>query len=223
MLGLLDLLSTLGFACAGASIASRNRMALSGVLLSAILASTGGGTARDILLGSGTLFWIESPAYLLAALLSVPATLSMGRAVRVPATVRRAIVSAGTSVFILVGALAALDAGCGWSIALAMGILTGVGGGIIRQLVCERSLDADIRKNLCATAAAALSCVGLMILEASLPCSIVLAGSIHFLAARPDASGTGDGSGARVTRRGGQGVRGVDPADSRGEAPVPIG
>ena len=71
MLFVLDLISTLSFAFVGASIAVRLRMNFVAVFLSAMLPATGGGTVRELFLGSDTLFWIMTPSYLLAVLAAI--------------------------------------------------------------------------------------------------------------------------------------------------------
>lgn len=184
MLGLLDLLSTLCFAGIGASIALSSRMNVPVVCLSAMLASTGGGTIREILLGSGTLFWIETPGYLLAVLLSFPAVFLLKGVAPLPAWVVQAIFSLATSVFVLVGVLASLQAGCDWVTVLLMGVLTGTGGGIIRQLVCERRLPKDVHLDILSAAAAVSACAGLVSLGLGVFACVCVTGVVHFAVKR---------------------------------------
>lgn len=180
MLVLLDLLSTVCFAGAGASIALRARMKIFGVSLSAMLASTGGGTTREILLGSNSLFWIESPVYLLAVFLAIPLAFLLGKLTRFPKLFRQLLDSMGTSVFIMVGVLAAIEANCNWLVVLLMGAWTGIGGGIIRQVVFERKSAICTQMKIISVATTAFLCMVSVELGAGMFFSIALLGLVHF-------------------------------------------
>lgn len=138
MLFFLDLISTLTFAFVGASIAVRLRMNFVAVFLSAMLPATGGGTVREFFLGSDTLFWLVTPSYLLAVLVAVIVAVLVKSTKRLPKSVSQLLESLGTSVFILVGVLAASESGCSPVIVFLFGVITGIGGGIMRELLFDR-------------------------------------------------------------------------------------
>ena len=60
----IDLLGTCVFAFSGALTAGKNGMDLLGMLIIATVTSVGGGTVRDLMLNSGTVFWMKDPIYL---------------------------------------------------------------------------------------------------------------------------------------------------------------
>ncbi len=67
MITLLDLFGVAVFAISGALVAGRKQMDLFGVIVLAIVTGIGGGTLRDLLLGSTPVFWIHDPVYILVA------------------------------------------------------------------------------------------------------------------------------------------------------------
>jgi len=176
---LFDLLSTVCFAGAGASIALRKNSTFVGVFLSAMLASTGGGTAREVLLGSNTLFWLETPAYLLAVLSATQFAYILNNGNTLPKLFTKLAHSFATAVFIVVGVVAAIDASGNVLVCLSMGILTGIGGGFIRQVFFDReSLRFNLLNILSATCTALVSLI-LIPQNVNLLATIALLGFIH--------------------------------------------
>ena len=158
MLFILDLISTLSFAFLGASAAMRLRMNFAAVFLSAMLPATGGGTVREFLLGSDTLFWIMTPSYLLAVFAAILVAVFIRSKKQLPRIVNRLLESLGTCVFILVGVLAASESGCSPALVFLCGVITGIGGGIMRQLLFDRR--AVLKNPLKIALAALLSLMG---------------------------------------------------------------
>jgi len=64
--------------------------------------------------------------------------------------------SIGTSVFIMVGVLAALEVNGEWPIAFLSGMLTGIGGGILRDILFDRGALIQIPMKLVMAASTAL-------------------------------------------------------------------
>lgn len=180
MLLLFDLLSTVCFAGAGASIALKKNLAFRGVFLSAMLTSTAGGTVREVLLGSNTLFWLETPVYLIAVLIAIQFAYFSGNGRGLPQFASRLADSFATSVFIVIGVAAAIDANCSVLMCLLMGILTGIGGGIIRQAFFDReSLRFNLVNILSATFTALISLI-LIFQNVNLLGTIALLGFVRF-------------------------------------------
>ncbi|MBX2881477.1 MAG: TRIC cation channel family protein [Granulosicoccus sp.] len=138
---LLDLLSTHCFACFGALVALKARMKIWQVLVASMLTATGGGTVREIVLASELLFWLDNLAYLIAVGLALPLAMLLVKVPEIPPALGRATVSAGTTIFIVVGALAALHSGCELPGVVIAGLCTGIGGGVLRQCILERGFD----------------------------------------------------------------------------------
>ncbi|MFK7993969.1 MAG: trimeric intracellular cation channel family protein [Granulosicoccus sp.] len=148
MLLTLDLLATICFASSGASIALDKRLNGFGVFLSAVLTATGGGTVREALLHSDTLFWVENPGYPLAILGAIVLAVSQRKLPRLSKMFCLMLHSLSVTVFITVGVLAALESDCNPVFVLSLGVLTGIGGGIIRQMLFERCALVDNKMNI---------------------------------------------------------------------------
>ena len=131
----IDLLGIAVFAISGALAGGRKGLDLLGVTVIAVVTSIGGGTLRDLLLDRHPIFWIADPSYLWAALAGTAATLAYTRlwvATRGALLVADAL---GLAFFTIGGAQVTLQAGHSAFIALLMGTITGVAGGVIRDLL----------------------------------------------------------------------------------------
>ncbi|WP_336248817.1 trimeric intracellular cation channel family protein [Stomatohabitans albus] len=133
---LADLVGTIAFAMSGVMLASRLKMDMVGVVVLAFLPACGGGTVRDLLLGA-TPFWMEQPYYLYAVFF----TAMVGQFTVVhyheslPRWVLPTFDAIGLAVFTVAGIDKALLYGFGWEVSVTMGVLTGCGGGLLRDVV----------------------------------------------------------------------------------------
>ena len=179
MLLILDLLSTACFAGAAASMALRSKLSLVGVSLSAMIASTGGGTTREFILGSNTLFWLETPAFVLVVLTAILIAYLFQHKNRVTKILTKPADSFATATFIVVGVSAALNAQCNLLVCFLMGVLTGVGGGLIRQAVFDKASLRYNHINIFSAAYAALIGVILLTQNVNVVLVVVLLGFVH--------------------------------------------
>jgi uncharacterized membrane protein YeiH len=129
-------------------------MDLFGVVVIAVITAVGGGTVRDLLLDRRPIFWIEDPTYLLVCVLAAGATLAYARFLRPPRGSLLVADAFGLAVFTFIGALAAYEAGVPAPIVVLMGTVTGVAGGIMRDVLC-REVPLILRREIYATAAIA--------------------------------------------------------------------
>lgn len=132
---LLELLGVAVFAISGVLAAGRKSLDVLGVVVVAVVTAIGGGTLRDILLNRHPIFWIADPTYLWVILAATVITLGYVR--RWP-TSRRALLLAdalGLAFFTIGGVQIALQAGHSAPIALLMGTITGVAGGVVRDVL----------------------------------------------------------------------------------------
>lgn len=130
----LDLLGVFVFALSGAVLAVQQRLDAFGVLFLAGAAALGGGVLRDLLLDAPVAA-LEDGRYLLvppaaAALVFFfsPLVERLGPAVRL-------FDAAGLGLFVVAGTTKALDAGLGVVSSVVVGCLTGIGGGLARDLL----------------------------------------------------------------------------------------
>ena len=150
---LLDFIGTFVFAISGAVVAVRHRLDLFGVLLLSFAAATFGGIIRDVLLGAtppGSLVdWRYAAVSIAAGLLTFYRHAQVER-LQNPVQLFDAI---GLGLFAVVGASKALAVGLGPVGAVMMGVLTGVGGGIVRDVLVARIPNVLQRHELYAVAA----------------------------------------------------------------------
>lgn len=154
----LEYIGTVAFAISGAVAAGRKRMDLVGAVVLACMVAIGGGTVRDVILDE-PVFWIETPSFLVVGAVTGLAVALLARWHPPDRLGRFRIVQAsdaiGLAVFVVVGTGVAIDAGAPLLIAATMGVLTGVGGGIIRDMLANDVPDVLRNGQFYATAALA--------------------------------------------------------------------
>ena len=123
-------------AAAGVLEAGRKPFDLFGMVVVALAAALGGGSLRDLLLDR-TVFWIADQSYLIAATAAGLATFALVRVVRLPGKLFLLPDAIGLALFTVSGTQAALSLGAPWLVASLMGVITGVFGGIVRDVLCN--------------------------------------------------------------------------------------
>lgn len=160
---ILDIIGIIAFAASGALVAGRKDMDILGGLILAFVTGIGGGTLRDIILDA-PVFWLSQPFYLVACFTGF--LLVYVTRARFKATPKATINfwdAVGLGVFTIIGANKALMLGYGNDVALIMGLMTGVGGGMIRDILANEIPLVVSRQRLYATASIAGACVFLLI------------------------------------------------------------
>ncbi len=171
----LDLLGVAVFAISGALSAGRKGLDLLGVLVIAVVTAIGGGTLRDLLLDRHPIFWIADPTYLVV--ITVAALLTIVY-VRVRPAPRNSLLLAdafGLALFSILGAQVAEAARLPGIIVVLMGTITGVAGGVLRD-VLSAEVPLILRRDIYATAAIAGASIYLLVQEAGIgrPAAAVL-------------------------------------------------
>lgn len=143
----LDLVGTFVFAISGATAGVRHRLDLFGVLVLSFAAATSGGIARDVLIGAmppaALVNWHYLLVACLAGLVTFYRTADIER-LRNPVQVFDAV---GLALFAVTGALKALEFGLGPVSATLLGMLSGIGGGMARDMLVARTpvvLQSDL-------------------------------------------------------------------------------
>ncbi|MGG7606592.1 trimeric intracellular cation channel family protein [Massilia sp. BKSP1R2A-1] len=150
----LDLIGTFVFALSGAAAGVRRRLDLFGVLVLSFVAANSGGIVRDLLIGATPPAAISDWRYLavsLAAGLTIFFWHPTVQRLRTPVLVFDA---AGLALFCVAGAQKALVFGLEPEMAALLGMLTGIGGGVARDVLLSE-VPAVMRSDVYAVAALA--------------------------------------------------------------------
>jgi uncharacterized membrane protein YeiH len=158
LLLVLDLVGTFVFAISGAMAGVTRRLDLFGILVLSFVAGNVGGITRDVLIGSVPPAAISDWRYLAVSLLAGVITFysySVVDRLRSPVLVFDA---AGLALFVVSGAQKALAFGLNPVMAALLGMLTGVGGGMMRDLLLAE-IPTVLRTDLYAVAGLAVHVV----------------------------------------------------------------
>ena len=127
-----DVLAAVVFAVSGALVASRRGMDVMGFMWLAVITGVGGGTVRDLILDV-PVFWVQSPVYVSACLVTAVVMHFVAPLVESRYKTLLWFDAFGLALVTVAGAVKSLDAGAPALVAIAMGVVTGSLGGIIRD------------------------------------------------------------------------------------------
>jgi uncharacterized membrane protein YeiH len=122
-------------AITGALAARGKQVDLFGVLVLAMVTALGGGTVRDVMLGALPVFWTADQSYVLNAAATAIITFYLVRYHELPGAVLMVADAFVLALFTMVGTRKGLAYHVAPSIAVIMGVTTGVAGGILRDLL----------------------------------------------------------------------------------------
>ncbi len=150
----LDLIGTFVFALSGAMAGVRHRLDVFGVLVLSIAAGNAGGMTRDVLIGAVPPAAIADWRYIAVSLVAGLATFWAYRTVQRLQDALLIFDALGLAVFAVSGALKALAFGLNPLAAVLLGTLTGIGGGMLRDVLVQE-VPTVLRAELYAVAALA--------------------------------------------------------------------
>lgn len=139
LISAIEFAATIAFAVSGFMEAARKRMDVVGVFAVAFITAFGGGTVRDILLDRRPFFWVEHQAYvwLVFGLSLVAVPLLQARHQRITERAMLVPDALGLGLFSVTGVGLAHDMGMPMFVAALMGVITGVFGGVLRDVICN--------------------------------------------------------------------------------------
>ncbi|WP_024347927.1 trimeric intracellular cation channel family protein [Lacrimispora indolis] len=194
-----EAIGTIAFASSGAMVAIKKRLDLLGVIVLGVTTAVGGGMLRDIIIGNVPPALFKDPIYVLLAFITVMLLFIIvrqnqkilaGRSIETYEKVMNIFDAIGLGAFTVVGIDTAVLSGYGdyHFLIIFLGVITGVGGGILRDIMAGQT-PYVLRKHIyaCASIAGAviyatlMSCINGDIAMLTGACSVVL---IRLLATR---------------------------------------
>lgn len=141
LLKTIEILGIFAFAITGIIEARRKQMDIIGTYSVAMVTAFGGGTLRDVLINRYPLFWMENynyPVMILALAVISVFILRKSVSFSKPVLLSLGLLDAlGLGLFSAVGTSYALSSGVFWFNAVLIGVITGVFGGVMRDVICN--------------------------------------------------------------------------------------
>lgn len=135
---IIEILGTLAFAISGIRHAAAKHYDWFGGFVCGISVAIGGGTLRDVMLGV-TPFWMTSPLYIVCTLLAQTIVIVFSRSLKKLDNAWLAFDTLGLALFTIAGIQKTLSCGHPFWVAITMGCITGVAGGIIRDMLLNKT------------------------------------------------------------------------------------
>lgn len=164
-------------AMTAALAAGRRKMDWFGVCLLACVTALGGGTIRDIFLAHYPLFWVKNPYVLLLVCGAALLTIAIARVVHRLHWPFLLLDALGLVVFTIVGCNIGLEMGVHPLIVLVAGMVTGIFGGVLRDVLCN-DVPLVFRAELYASVSIVTGAVYYFGLMAGLHADLVVPGAI---------------------------------------------
>lgn len=168
VLYILDLIGTFVFAISGVRLAAKKDLDLFGAAVIGFVTAVGGGTVRDVLLGSFPVGWVNNLYYPILIVLAVPVTYVFRQQL---VNLKRTLFifdTIGIAIFTILGLQKALSLGIHPAIAIVMGMVSAVVGGVIRDILCNE-IPLIFRKEIYATACLIGALVYFVLEKTSIP------------------------------------------------------
>ncbi|GAA3773549.1 trimeric intracellular cation channel family protein [Microbacterium kribbense] len=133
----LDLLGTFFFAISGSLLAAQRGFDIVGSLLLGSLTGLGGGVIRDLVIGAPPAAFNE-PFHLIPPVVAAIVVFFLSGTVQRYSRILLVFDAGGLALFCTTGTITALRAGMNPAAAIVLGVTTGVGGGLLRDVVANR-------------------------------------------------------------------------------------
>ncbi|WP_434116047.1 trimeric intracellular cation channel family protein [Paraburkholderia caffeinilytica] len=158
------LIAIVAEAISGAIMGMKRKMDLFGIGVVGTVTALGGGSVRDVLLGTRPLAWIAHPEYLMLTLVAALCTPLFARHLHHLRAVFLAVDALGLVAFTIIGCKVALAGQFPLAIAVMAGLITGVCGGLLRDIICNE-IPLVLRRELYACVALLTAVLYLGLLE----------------------------------------------------------
>ncbi len=138
MIYYLGLLGISAFAITGVIAAGKKDMDIFSIVLLGVVTALGGGTLRDIIIDANPIFWIADLSYLWVSVTASILSFFLVRFVRHLMPLLLFIDALGLSLFTVLAAEKTIALGFSNTVAILMGVTTGIAGGMIRDILTGR-------------------------------------------------------------------------------------
>lgn len=177
MFFLVEMIGTIAFACSGAMVAIKKRLDLLGVVVLGVTTACGGGMLRDLIIGKTPPTLFREPVYVTVAFAAVLFLFFIIRFQKLSLEllssehyegVMNLFDAVGLGAFTVVGIDVAVEAGYGeyGFLVVFLGVITGVGGGILRDIMAGET-PYILKKHVYASASIAGALVYVWLLKAA--------------------------------------------------------
>lgn len=164
-----DLAATCLFAIEGAIVARYADLDVFGILVIGFVSALVGGIVRDVLIGYAPPASLRSALYPLTAFAGAGLVIALAGVVeQVPVALLQLTDAAGLALFAVVGATKAMDVRINWFVAILLGAVSAVGGGVTRDLLLN-VVPGILRQDIYAVAALAGAAATVLALHLRLP------------------------------------------------------
>ena len=159
---ILEVIGTVTFAFSGAFIAIEYGLDMFGITCMAVVTATGGGMTRDVILGNTPPMMFRNPIYVIIAIVSAFITVFIYKPLVKSSfkdnimDIINALDAVGLAIFTIVGMNLAVDLGFGNNgfLGCFVGVLSAVGGGLLRDVMVNRT-PVILQREVYATASMA--------------------------------------------------------------------
>lgn len=151
MFYIIDILGTIAFAISGVLVAINKKMDLFGILIIAFVTAIGGGTLRDLLIGSTPVSWMKDITFTYVIIASAIFAIIFRSKINYLRTSLFLFDTIGIGLYTVVGIDKGISAELHPIICIALGTITASFGGVIRDILCNE-IPVIFRKEIYATA-----------------------------------------------------------------------
>ncbi|WP_205748787.1 trimeric intracellular cation channel family protein [Emticicia sp. CRIBPO] len=134
----MDILGVLVFAISGTMIGIERQLDIFGASVIAFATAVGGGTLRDVLIGSTPVGWMKDPAYIYVIILGIFLALLFKREFSMLSKTIFLFDTIGLGLYSIIGLKKALLFGMSPMVAVIMGTVSAVFGGVLRDILTNR-------------------------------------------------------------------------------------
>ena len=172
---IVEIIGTVAFASSGAMVAVRKMLDLFGIIVLGVITAVGGGMIRDLMIGKIPPNMFRNPVYVFAAFLTVmilfllfrlrPVLLG-SRYIEPYEKIMNILDAIGLGAFTVTGIDTGVAAGYGsyHFLIIFLGVITGIGGGILRDIMAGET-PYVLKKHIYACASIAGACLYTFFLE----------------------------------------------------------